>query len=137
MGNIFAKRRDRRESSKNQPCVGENHVHQTFICMNCKEELICRNCKYILGDQHICKLCTGSLKSTDVKSISQSYIGATHLVHSFEKSSAAVSTDSAVRKHASNNTSMADQTFDPTTESIDLERYTRTNSILMATVDAT
>mmetsp|Transcript_33695 Transcript_33695/g.41543 ORF Transcript_33695/g.41543 Transcript_33695/m.41543 type:complete len:101 (+) Transcript_33695:44-346(+) len=39
-------------------CEGGSHVHMANLCMNCQMETICRNCKIIDGDQHICKLCS-------------------------------------------------------------------------------
>ena len=46
-------------------CDGDKHRHMAFQCMNCMRETICRSCKFIEDDQHICKLCSISLSFDD------------------------------------------------------------------------
>ena len=33
-----------------------------FMCMNCQRDTICRHCKFIVNDLHICKLCKITLE---------------------------------------------------------------------------
>ena len=44
--------------------------------MHCKRETICRGCKYIVGEQHICKHCLVSLKESDMQSLTQGVMDA-------------------------------------------------------------
>ena len=44
--------------AQSKPCENGNHAFMANLCQNCQIETICRNCKMIEDDKHICKLCS-------------------------------------------------------------------------------